>query len=794
MAVEAGVAYISIAASTKDFARDVRSALGDFDKESRKTTDGKKGFGAMLAAGAVKGLKVTGKAIAATAAIVAGIAIKGGISRALAIEDAQAKLKGLGHDTKSIEKIMDNALASVKGTAFGLGDATGQAATLVAAGIKPGQDLEKTLRLVADSATIAGTDLNDMGLIWGKVAAKGRVDGSIVNQMLERQIPILDMLGDHYGVSAAKAAEMVTKGKVNFADFSQAMESMVGGAALKSGETTRGAWNNMLAALGRVGEKLVSKALPHVREFFGQVIEWADRVAPHVEAFAALVGDKIPVVAWIKDNLVPALKQIAQWINTNVMPAVSEFGTWLTETGVPAIKSFGSWLRDNLLKYLDDLVGLFRTEVLPVVQNFIGEMRSGEGQGGAFADAIKSVATRLRDAAKWLVENRTLVWSLVGAFVAWKVAAATLGLARLIISLYETAAAWVAATVAKAKDIAVTATLAAMYVGQFLAGIVRTTAAIVVSTGAMIAQRTAMVAQRTAMIAVRGAMLVATAAQWAWNAALTANPIGIVVAAIAALVAGLVWFFTQTETGQKLWEDLTDAVVAGWKWLEDAFWGGVDFVMRWMSKLWNFLKKVWEWSPLGLVVNNWDKITAYFSGWKDKVIRWFQAAKDWIIDKFLNYTPLGLLIKNWDGIIGWFQDLPGKVGNALRTIADIVLGPFKRGFNGVARAWNNSVGKLSWTVPDIPGVPGRGETFSFPKIPQLAEGGWVTRPTIAEIGEGRYPEVVAPLPRYIDMVNDAALQMRDGAESAPQVTIHANNVNESAVAREVERGLAFAGV
>lgn len=49
----------------------------------------------------------------------------------------------------------------------------------------------------------------------------------------------------------------------------------------------------------------------------------------------------------------------------------------------------------------------------------------------------------------------------------------------------------------------------------------------------------------------------ATLAQAGLNTAMLANPIGLVVAALAALVAGLVYFFTQTELGQKIWADFT---------------------------------------------------------------------------------------------------------------------------------------------------------------------------------------------------------------------------------------------
>lgn len=49
----------------------------------------------------------------------------------------------------------------------------------------------------------------------------------------------------------------------------------------------------------------------------------------------------------------------------------------------------------------------------------------------------------------------------------------------------------------------------------------------------------------------------ATVAQWALNVAMSANPVAILVFALSALTAGLVFFFTQTETGKKAWEELS---------------------------------------------------------------------------------------------------------------------------------------------------------------------------------------------------------------------------------------------
>jgi phage-related protein len=84
--------------------------------------------------------------------------------------------------------------------------------------------------------------------------------------------------------------------------------------------------------------------------------------------------------------------------------------------------------------------------------------------------------------------------------------------------------------------------------------------------------------------------------------------------------------------------------------------------------------------------------------------------------------------------------------NILKTYFTTILGIYKTIFNGIATLWNNSIGKLSFKFPSfVPGLGGKG--FDVPNIPMLAQGGIVTSPTLALIGEGNGPEAVIPLNR-----------------------------------------------
>ena len=100
----------------------------------------------------------------------------------------------------------------------------------------------------------------------------------------------------------------------------------------------------------------------------------------------------------------------------------------------------------------------------------------------------------------------------------------------------------------------------------------------------------------------------------------------------------------------------------------------------------------------------------------------------------------------------------------------MLLNVWKNVFNGLARLWNNSLGKLSISIPDIPGLPGRGKSFGIPNIPYLADGGIVTGPTLAVVGEAG-PEVVIPLDRLGSM----------GAGGGANVTINVQGADPNAV-------------
>jgi phage-related protein len=74
----------------------------------------------------------------------------------------------------------------------------------------------------------------------------------------------------------------------------------------------------------------------------------------------------------------------------------------------------------------------------------------------------------------------------------------------------------------------------------------------------------------------------------------------------------------------------------------------------------------------------------------------------------------------WDFI----KQIPGWISTAFSKVASFILSPYKAAFNGIANAWNNTVGQLSWTVPSwIPFIGGN--SLSVPHLPTFHTGGTV---------------------------------------------------------------------
>lgn len=287
---------------------------------------------------------ITKPAIGAAAAL-SGISLVTGFNRLKNIDTAKAQLEGLGHSAKEVEAIMDSAMQAVKGTAYGFDEAATAAASAVAAGIKPGKELTRYLGLVGDAAAQSKLSFTEMGSIFNKVMASGKISMEEVNQLADQGIPIYKMLSEQLGVTQADVRDMVSAGKVDSETFLAAIETNIGGAAKIIGEKSfTGALANIGASLSRIGANFLdaggkgggffSQLKPLMVDFMETLGKVEDKAADFGEKFGAVFAK---VVNFIK--AVPApVAAIGSAIAVSAGPLLQLTGKLLMTGG--AIKAF----------------------------------------------------------------------------------------------------------------------------------------------------------------------------------------------------------------------------------------------------------------------------------------------------------------------------------------------------------------------------------------------------------------------------------------------------------------------
>nr|WP_237682551.1 tape measure protein [Microbacterium sp. B19(2022)] len=458
-----------------------------------------------------------------------------GFSRLNAIDTARAKLTGLGNDAGSVEQIMKNALTSVRGTAFGLGDAATVAAQAVAAGIKPGRDLEAVLKTVANTAAAAGTDLGDMGSIFSKAMSQANgIQNDVLSQLADKGIPIYAALGKQMGVTAGEVFKLASEGKINFDQFAAAATAAAGTVASEMGNTVGGSWANFIASLGRIGAGLLGGVFPQIAPAL-QAITAA--FAP-LEVIAGQVGDKIGQV------LAPAAEWFVRVLQGDV--DVSWIGElWTTLSPVAILFRSLEPILPVVMQAFSDIGSAIGAALVPVLPALVSLMNA----------LVPLLSTALVAALPIVVG---LIQGLAGA-VSF-LAPVLIGAVTAVVDFVAANADWLSGLAIAAGVIAgVVVALNAYRAAQLIAVAVTYGA-----NGAMLLAGTSAKLFAAGLAVYTTAQNIATGAANLFRAAMSANPIVLVATAIAALVAGLVWFFTQTELGKAIWQEFTRFLGEAW--------------------------------------------------------------------------------------------------------------------------------------------------------------------------------------------------------------------------------------
>jgi len=230
----------------------------------------------------------------------------------------------------------------------------------------------------------------------------------------------------------------------------------------------------------------------------------------------------------------------------------------------------------------------------------------------------------------------------------------------------------------------------------------KNTAAIAVNIAQWIAQKAVLIASKVAGLATAAWQGIVTAAQWLWNVAMDANPIGIIILAIGALVAAIIalaanWdnivkWITDVWNGFVSW--ITPGLEAFGEWFSGVWQGISDF----FASIWNTVVDVFKaafnfllnlflnWTLLGLIISHWNQIVKFFSDTWNNIVKFFKDAWDNIVKFFT--TAIAVFVLAWQTEWKWISDFFSNLWNGISTT-------FTNIWNGIVSffqdAWNGMV-------------------------------------------------------------------------------------------------------
>lgn len=287
-------------------------------------------------------------------------------------------------------------------------------------------------------------------------------------------------------------------------------------------------------------------------------------------------------------------------------------------------------------------------------------------------------------------------------------------------------------------------------------------------------------------------------AQGILNAVMSANPIGIIILAIAGLIAGLTYFFTKTELGKQIFggfmnfisnvfkvigsviSGVVDWIKANWPMLLTILLGPIGLAVTFIIKHWDTIKEAFAraWEYIKAV---WSGVIGFYAGIWQGIVNIFSSVGNWFGDRFREawnqitglFSGIGGFFRGvWNTVTSIFSNVGTAVGNAIggavKGVVNSILNGAEDIINGFIRAINGAIG----TINRIPGVNiGR---LGYLSLPRLATGGIVDATSggrAITVAEGGQAEWIVPESKMASLVQQINRRL-EGNSGTPVQKIH----------------------
>ena len=354
--------------------------------------------------------------------------------------------------------------------------------------------------------------------------------------------------------------------------------------------------------------------------------------------------------------------------------------------------------------------------------------------------------------------------------------------------------------------------------------------------GAIITYKGAVMLWNAAETAKNVVMGISTAAQWALNVAMTANPIGIVIVAIGALVGAFIVLWNKSEGFRNfwinLWEKVKAIVTSAWEGIKAGFEkikNGISAVKEKVSTMWNGVKEKTSelWGGVKNAVseklnNIKSAYDAHGGGLKGATFAAIEGVKEYYRTGYdaINQLTGGKLGEVVNAVGEKMEVVKGKFSEAFGNVKNTVMTIFENIKNGITEKISAAVnkvkeifGSIADKVSDVwgkikgiikaPKIVQKGTVsiagVSTP-IPKLglewnAKGGIMTRPTAFGYANGKVQmggeagaEAILPLRTFWNNLSQYIAESNKGGNTITneiKIVINADNKTADEIADDV---------
>lgn len=320
----------------------------DFDSMSKGIDNISSKFGVLGAVGQAAISKLTQTTMDKVGSILTSVPnkiFKGGLTRALNLQQAEYQIKALGFTWKSTMKSMEGETKdvftavdrAVTGTAYSLDQAAMTASQILASNPSLSlEDLEMHLKRISGVAAMTGREYSEIGYIFAQVSGQGRLMGDQLMQLSYKGLNVaadiakylnsnkeafdkviskesvsrLQKLGIQSKVTEGQIRELVSDGVIDFETFSAATEHYMS-SAFGANELYTGSLANLNAALARLGEKLETNKIENLTRIFNAlrplINTISERLNPVInlinKASDAITGKFVKAINWVNKAL-----------------------------------------------------------------------------------------------------------------------------------------------------------------------------------------------------------------------------------------------------------------------------------------------------------------------------------------------------------------------------------------------------------------------------------------------------------------------------------------------------------